>query len=116
MKNTFLANVPMHLSEQFAGVILLSGVAVPQQALTELTAMPQVYWLDPIADTNNVLVQLRQQLSQWLLLALAVTLLILLWRRGVAAACGITLMLVLAVGGALLRGLAGRVARHELKK
>jgi predicted exporter len=90
------------LAEEFAGVILLSGVAVPQQALAELTAMPQVYWLDPIADTNKVLAQLRQQLSQWLLLALAVTMLILLWRRGVAAACGITLMLVLAVGGALL--------------
>jgi predicted exporter len=89
------------LSEQIAGVILLSGVAAPPQALAELTAMPQVYWLDPIADTNKVLAQLRQQLSQWLLLALAVTLLILLWRRGVAAACGITLMLVLAVGGAL---------------
>ncbi len=90
------------LPQHNASVILLSGVTVPEHGRAQLNTLPEVYWLDPIADTNHILSQLRSQLAYWLLLAVAVTLLILVWRRGIKAACAITLMLLLAVGGALL--------------
>ncbi|PKM18008.1 MAG: hypothetical protein CVV11_18080 [Gammaproteobacteria bacterium HGW-Gammaproteobacteria-15] len=90
------------LQQHSASVILLSGVNIPDTERAQLNSMAQIHWLDPIADTNQVLAQLRSQLGHWLLLALAVTLLILLWRLGIKAACAITLMLLIAVGGALL--------------
>lgn len=100
--NSPLQQQLLTLTDQFAGVILLNGVSAPAEAIDQLSALPQVFWLDPITDTNKVLAELRDQLSLWLMLAVLVTLVILLWRRGLKAACGITLMLVLAVGGALL--------------
>lgn len=95
--------VEQHFSieQQTAAIVLLQQVsesALLQQAVAELAT---VYLLDPIADTNNSLGQLRGQLLIWLALALALSIAVLSWRRGVKAALATTLLLTLAIGAAL---------------
>lgn len=90
------------LADKFASVILLSNLAVNEQDVKLVKSYAQTYWLDPIADTNASVAKLRYQLSIWLVLALTVAALILLWRRGRKAAISIVVMLLLAINSALL--------------
>ena len=89
------------VGRQTAAIVLLqqvSEVALLQQAVAQL---PAVYLLDPIADTNSSLQQLRSQLLIWLALALLVSIAVLSWRRGIKAALASALLLTLAIGVAL---------------
>ncbi|HEX5792944.1 MAG TPA: hypothetical protein VFY01_06675, partial [Rheinheimera sp.] len=70
--------------------------------LQTLQQYSDTYWFDPIADTNKSLAHLRSQLSLWLLLALCFAVALLSWRRGSRATGAIVLMLLLAIGTALL--------------
>jgi predicted exporter len=90
------------LDTQMASVILLSGVSVDANDITQLRQLTDTYWLDPIADTNTAITLLRSQLLLWLGLAFALALALLSWRRGVKAALAIGLLLWLVIGSALL--------------
>ena len=90
------------LDTQMASVILLSGVSLNTNDITQLRQLTDTYWLDPIADTNTAITLLRSQLLLWLGLAFVLAMALLSWRRGVKAALAIGLLLWLVIGSALL--------------
>jgi predicted exporter len=100
----------LELETQRASVILLRGNTLSATDQAQLAAS-DVYWLDPIADTNHSVAQLNAQLRLWLGIAFAVALLLLLWRRGAAAAFSIAIMLLIALGGSLL---ISQLLQHHL--
>ena len=90
------------LPEQLAGIILLRQVQLAPEDIAQLTQTGHSFYLDPVADTNHSLLQLRAELSRWLVLALCCAIVLLSWRRGMRVAAAILLMLSLAIGTALL--------------
>lgn len=90
------------LGNKMASIILLKGLTSNSRLQQQLSSMPNSYWIDPIADTNQSLLHIRSQLSGWLALAFAIAIVILLWQRGWQATCGIALMLILSMGSTLL--------------
>lgn len=90
------------LPEQLAGIILLRQVQLAPEDIAQLTQSGHSFYLDPVADTNHSLLQLRAELSRWLVLALCCAIVLLSWRRGMRVAAAILLMLSLAIGTALL--------------
>lgn len=99
------------LDSQWASVVLLSGNHLSGADVASLIAMPDIYWLDPINDTNKVIALLRVQLMQWLTLALVLAIALLGWRRGWRCAGAITLMLCLVIGSALA---ASQILQQQL--
>ena len=90
------------LQQQVASVILLSGNHITPADIAQLSALPDTYWLDPIADTNSAIALMRSQLLQWLALAFVLALVLLCWRRGWRSALAIAVLLWLVIGSALL--------------
>ncbi|MCD1596900.1 hypothetical protein [Rheinheimera aquimaris] len=87
---------------QFVSVTLLKDVALNADDIALLQQYQDTYWFDPIADTNTSLQHLRSQLSLWLVLALCSAVVLLGWRLGIRPAAAIVLLLLLAIGSALL--------------
>ena len=93
------------LEQQRAVIVLLLKVKNVVGLKQGVLVLPGVYMLDPIADTNASLSALRSQLMLWLVLALALSILVLSWRRGLKAALASGLILLIACSAALLASL-----------
>lgn len=94
------------LDNYSAAIVLLSQVTQVAELQQAVQQLPGVYMLDPIADTNASLSALRSQLMIWLAVALALSIAVLAWRRGLKAALASGLMLLIATSAALLVSLA----------
>lgn len=92
----------IRLEQHTASVILLKNVSHPELLQQEVQRIPALYLLDPIADTNQSLLQLRQHLLSWVVLALTLSMTVLFWFRGLRTALATGLILTIATCSALL--------------